>query len=330
MLNNFNPFENLKFDSNICFLSGETLTSQHDTISVFPEWLMQQFQLHDKSFTMIDFVTPILYKNLILPCSENVKNKFNQLDLEIQEVFQNGYNAIKLIDEQKLFLWMSRIIYGILYHDLKLEKEKKELKNDILQISESLKNKFHLFHLMLQSIIYPIQFSEQKPWSIAIVGVKYSKDVFNFRGDPIKLIFSLGLNGFGIVASLHDNGFVKEKESELLNKIGDTILHPIQFEELIARFNYNHFLLKKQPKYNINETQQGILIHSLLGSKNDDIDSVFHLWNDNIFADVLTDYWKPWGLQKKDIISFPNAPISFLEHETTYQFISPDTISYPF
>ena len=55
-----------------------------------------------------------------------------------------------------------------------------------------------------------------------------------------------------------------------------------------------------------------------------------HCTNDKMFSEVLVEYWKPWGLKKTEIVTYPNAPISFLENENTYEFINPETIELPF
>jgi hypothetical protein len=49
-----------------------------------------------------------------------------------------------------------------------------------------------------------------------------------------------------------------------------------------------------------------------------------------MFAQVLAGYWEPWGFTKKDIITLPDAPISFLENDYTYEFIEPESISLPY
>jgi len=43
----------------------------------------------------------------------------------------------------------------------------------------------------------------------------------------------------------------------------------------------------------------------------------------------LQGYWEPWGLDPKDIYTFPDSPLSFLVNETTNEFIAPNEISLP-
>ncbi|MCO5234034.1 MAG: hypothetical protein LC105_12280 [Chitinophagales bacterium] len=325
----FNPFSDLIFNDKICFLTGEELRGENEFITIFPEWVINNYNYRGKSFTMMDNVTQVKYEDLKLPCSTIAREAFLQLDLEIEEAFSKGYTGIKSLDEQRLFLWMGKFVYGILYLDLLLERKKMEKQNKKFDISPVLKKRFGLFHLMLQSLVHPFEFRGTPPWSISIVRLKYSKDIFNFRDSTVNLLFSLGVNGFGIIASLQDSGAVKEHYKELLDKIGTTVLHPIQFEELCAKFLYSNYLLQYPPKYKI-EIEDSLV--SVVSKPIDILDHrpLFGKWDENMFAQVLSGYWEVWGLTKNNIINFPNSPISFLENERTYELISPDTIELPF
>lgn len=327
----FNPFETLHFEESTCFLTGEDLSSPEQSISVFPEWILDRFSLRDKKFTMLDQVTGIHYDDLKLPCSDKVKKAFDELDMQIKEALENGYESVKNIPEEKLFLWMGKFVYGVLYHDITLERRRsiKRPGAKDFAISPSLKKRFSKFHLMLQSLIVPMEFKGVKPWSIAIVKVKYSKDVFNYKDEPTNLNFSLGMNGFGIVACLQDNGAVAKKEKEILQKAGEKILHPIQFEELSARFLYSNYLLKNRGKTAIEVESEKVIIESFPAEETL-TNPLFNPWDDDMFAQVLAGYWEPWGFEKKGIFTFPDSRISFLENELSHEFIEPESIELPF
>jgi hypothetical protein len=175
----------------------------------------------------------------------------------------------------------------------------------------------------------PMEFKGVKPWSIEIVKLKYSKDIFNYKDEPTNLNFSLGVNGFGILACLQDNGVVAQKERNLLGKIGEKTLHPIQFEELAARFLYANYLLKNRGTNTIEVEEDKVIIESFSPEENAG-DSLFAPWDDDMFAQVLAGYWEPWGFTKKDIINLPDSPISFLENDFTREFVEPESIQLPF
>jgi hypothetical protein len=327
----FNPFETLHFEPLTCFLTGADLESVNQQICIFPEWVLDRFSLRDKRFKMMDQVTRIRYEDLKLPCSLEVKKAFKNLDEEIKQAFDSGYDEVKKIPGERLFLWMGRFVYGVLYNDINLEIQRsaKRPQSNGFQLSQLLREKFGKFHLMLQSLVVPMEFKGLKPWSIQIVKVKYSKDTFNYKDEPTNLNFSLGMNGFGIIACLQDNGAVAKKQQDMIDKIGSKILHPIQFEELCARFLYSNYLLKKRTKHNIEANDKKVIIESLplVESVNE---PSFGEWNDDMFAQVLAGYWEPWGFEKKTIYSFPDSPLSFLENDYTHQFIEPESVSLPY
>lgn len=326
----FNPFETLYFDSKTCFLTGNDLQSEEQSICIFPSWILDRFSLRNKRFKMLDQVTGIQYEDLKLPCSEEVKNAFDILDEEIRKAFEGGYDEVKKIPEERLFLWMGKLVYGVLYNDLLLEiiRAGKRKNAKIFQLSDFLKERFGKFHLMLQSLLVPMEFMSPKPWTIRIVKLKYSKDTFNYKDEPMNLNFSLGMNGFGIVACLQDNGAIGENQKDILDKIGEKVLHPIQFEELCARFLYSNYLLRKKSEHHIEIKEDKVIIESFPMTETSG--PLFGSWEDDMFAQVLTGYWEPWGFSKNEIITPPDSPLSFLENDYNYEFIEPESISLPF
>ena len=65
----------------------------------------------------------------------------------------------------------------------------------------------------------------------------------------------------------------------------------------------------------------------LVGSANK---YLFDPWDDDMFAQVLSIYWKPWGITKDKIITFGNSPISYLENNDTFAMVEPESITLPF
>ena len=327
----FNPFETLHLDAATCFLTGADLLSADEQIGVFPDWILERFSLREKKMRMMDQVTGIRYDDLKLPASRDVKTAFENLDAEIKKAFDKGYEEVKKIPEERLFLWMARLVYGVVYHDLCLEIERatKKDKEKEFRLSTLLKERFGKFHLMLQSLMVPIEFKGLKPWTIRIVRLKYSKDTFNYKDEPTNLNFSLGMNDFGIVACLQDNGAVGKNQQDIIDKISDKILHPIQFEELCARFLYANYLIKRRAQHIIQQMDEKVVIESVPVIDTPE-NPLFARWDDNMFAQVLAGYWEPWGLVKSDIITLPDAPISFLENDYTHEFIEPESITLPF
>lgn len=319
----------MDFNPEHCFLTGKQLVSSEEEIHVFPEWILDRYSLREKTFTMLGDGNITKYKDIKVPCSfEVIENALKPLEKEIEAAFSAGYEEVIKLPKQKLFLWMGKLVYGILYNDLRIAMNHQRMQGDKFSISRFLENRFRNLHLMLQSMVVPMEFRGQEPWSIEVVRVKYSKDVFNYKDETNNLNFSLGMHDFGVVACLQDNGANGLFHKDLVQTIGDKVLHPVQFEELCGRFIYSNYLLNQYPEYLVHTTDEKVYVEfvpSELEQKN-----LFKPWEDEMFGQVLANYWKPWGITMQDIVVFPNPPISFLLNEYTDELISAEAITLPF
>lgn len=319
----FNPFKDLIFDEHFCFLSGALTTDQ---MTVFPEWLMSHFKFGDERVEMMDKEKSYRYKDLKLPCSAEVKKAFEDLDDKVKDAYGMGYEGMAALDEELLFHWTSRMVYGLLYYEMIYERDRLLRRGETFALSPALRQRFGLFHLMLQSLIEPITFIGKKPWSIAIFPLKYSADIFSFRDDPINLLFSFGVNGFGFVACLQDDGVILEKQKEVLEKMQGHVLHPVQFEELYARFHYTDYIMQYTPIYRIKSQDGGITIQIA----SDTMPPQFGFWDEDIFAQLLSNYWQVYGIEREDIIKSQKPTLSFLENPYTKDFVDPESIKLPY
>ncbi len=326
----YNPFKNFDFSPQICFLTGQKLHSfKEEQISVFPEWILDRYSLRDKTFKMLEG-SSLWYKDMRMPCSKDViENAIQPLEEEIEKAFTAGYDAVKEIPEERLFQWMAKIMYGVLYQDISIEKRKPVVDGKEFVLPLFLQERFGKLHSLLQSLVCPMDLNGSKLWSIKVFKINISKDVFNYKDETTNLNFSLGMNDFGIVACLQDNGAVANDQQRLTDMFSDKVLHPVQFQEFSARFIYANYLLTRYAEYTMQSTEEKMSIESapLIGTANKPL---FSYWDDDMFAQVLVIYWKPWGIQKDDIIMFGNSPISYLENNDTYKVVEPDSITLPF
>src|SRR5690606_29524153 len=154
-----------------------------------------------------------------------------------------------------------------------------------------------------QSIVEPVTFVGRKPWSIAVFPLKYSADIISFRDDSVNLLFQFGVNGFGFIACLQDNGVIGEKQKDILEKMRGHVLHPVQFEELYARFHYSDYILQYKPEYKIENAGNSVTIEALPVEATEDR-PLFGFWDDEMFAQLLSNYWQVYGIERSDIIRF--------------------------
>lgn len=322
----YRPFEDLIFDDHFCFLSGQLTT---ETISVFPEWLLEHYEFGDERVEMMDKMKTYRFGDLKMPCAPHVKEAFEQLDSKFREAFKTRYEGISKMDEESLFLWTGRIVYGLLYQELIYERNRIQRKGKELDLSPYLKERFGLFHLMLQSLIEPIYFKGKKPWSMTVFPLKYSEDIFSYRDDTVNLLFQMGVDGFGIIVCFQDNGAIGERLNDMLMKMKGHVLHPVQFEELYAHFHYSDYILQQKPKYIIEETENSITIEALPMEPSEGR-PLFGFWDEDIFAQLLANYWSVYGIQKEEILQFQKPRLSYLENPYSKDFILPEDIKLPF
>src|SRR6201989_1044493 len=143
----YTPFEKFNFSNKYCFLSGQPLNSEEERIQGFPTWLMSRFGLEDKPFKLLD-ETMATYKDLKLPCSVEINDTFLEpLEDEIAIAFAQGYDAVKKLDEIKLFQWAGKMLYGIVFNEIQAGIRQQHAAGEEFNISQSIIHKFSHLHL---------------------------------------------------------------------------------------------------------------------------------------------------------------------------------------
>lgn len=309
----FNPFDDFRFDNTTCFLSGEKLQSVDEQIHVFPTWLMRWFDLEERPLKLLD-ESINTYKSFKLPCSTAVADQIAALEAKVETAFNEGFEAVRDLDKTTLFQWVGKLVYGMVFNEIQLGMRQQAMSGESMNFSQVLVHKFRNLHLMLQSIIRPTQFDGTLPFTMVVTKVDNDETTFNYRDEINTLIFSLGMHDFGIIACLQDNGANGIYHDECLEKIGDHILHPIQFEELCARFFYSAYLFSRLPEYTVLPTSDMVYIEPMSFSDGG-AKPVFDPWQVKVYGQVLENFWKPWGFTLFEIIKDPEKPMSFLFDE---------------
>lgn len=323
----YKPFERLNFSKQSCFLSGEKLQSTEEEIQVFPLWLMQEYQLQDKPFKLLD-ESMSTYSHLKLPCSSKVyDDAIEPLEKEIRTAFLSGYDSVIQLPELKLFQWIGKMVYGILFNEIRIGMMQQKAKGEEFIFSQSLVHKFGNLHLMLQSLNKSIVFEGNLPWSIRVFKIDAKQDLFNYRDEINTLTFSIAMKDFGIIACLQDNGTNAIYHKDTLTKITTQPVHPAQFEEICARFFYSNYLFNRLPEYTVMPTADAVFIEAmpLRGMSNKPL---FDSWQNKTFAQVLENFWKPWGILLFEILKDPENPMSYLLNENN-EFLPAHSVDLP-
>ncbi|SEM07587.1 hypothetical protein SAMN05216436_101335 [bacterium A37T11] len=307
----YNPFQNFTFDQKTCFLSGEKLVCPEDEqINVFPLWLMQRYQLEDKPFKLLD-ESICTYKQLKLPCSTAVSVKLDELETEINTAFSAGFEAVRALEPLRLFQWIAKMVYGMVFNEIRSGIKQQAISGEAMNFSQVLAHKFTNLHLMLQSLLLPVEFDGGQPFYIGVYKVANPDEAYNYRDEINTLVFSFRANDFGIIACLQDNKANSVFHREVLAKVANHELHPVQFEELCARFFYSAYLFNRLPEYTVVQTDEAVYIEPMpltaISSK-----PVFDPWQVKTYGQVLENFWKPWGFLLFEIIKDPENPMTFL------------------
>jgi len=306
----YNPFLDFQFDNKTCFLSGKALSSDDEKIQVFPLWMMRSFDLEDKPFKMLD-ESIVTYKQLQLPCSAEVANKLAEVEEKVELAVQNGYNALKELDQLTLFQWVGKILYGVVFNEIQVGIRQAFLSGEQLNFSQALVQKFKNLHFMLQSLIVPMEFENKNPFTIAVFPVDSSPETFMYRDEINTLIFSIRMKDFAIIATLQDNGVHEIYHDEVLAKVKDKVLHPIQFEEICAKYFYSAYLFNRLPEYTYMEVPEKVFVEPM--PLNDwTLKPIFDQWTAKTYGQVLENFWKPWGYTLFEIIKDPENPMTFI------------------
>ncbi|SFT13973.1 hypothetical protein [Sphingobacterium wenxiniae] len=309
----FNPFLDFKFDNKTCFLTGEALQSSEEQIQVFPVWMMQAFSLEEKPFKMLD-ESISTYKALKLPCSIHVAQAFEQVENRVEDAMKKGCEAVKALDTQTLFHWVGKILYGVVFNEIQAGIRQAVMSGEDLNFSQALVHKFRNLHFMLQSLVVSMEFEHVHPFDVQVFSVDNAPETFLYRDEINTLVFSLRMGDFAIVATLQDNGTNAIYHDDVLKMVEGQTLHPIQFEEICARYFYSAYLFNRLPEYTYMETSETIFVEPM--PLNDwTLKPIFDNWQTKTYGQVLENFWKPWGYTLFEIIKDPERPMSFILDE---------------
>ncbi|NTE05072.1 hypothetical protein G6M26_50780 [Agrobacterium tumefaciens] len=309
----YNPFQNFDFLYKKCFLSGNTFNSPVIQVPLIPKWLLAQAGLTGEE--QIQFLDESIrsYHTLVIPVNSEVNEQFlNPLENKIEDAFAKGYAGVTALTELEIFNWIGKFLYGFVYIEMH-SALRKEMTADGLNMSQSLMMKFANLNFMLQNLYTRIEFEDFSPWSITIVKLENEATPFSFRDEINTLTFSLKLKDFGIIACLQDNGTNKRFHQEIIKETNGKALTAEQFEELTARFYYSAYLFNRLPEYTIMPVE-GTTYFEAMPLRGNMSKPLFDVWQHKVYAQVLENFWKPWGYVKFEIIKDPNNPMSFFEN----------------
>ncbi|MEK5163213.1 hypothetical protein NYE69_12850 [Paenibacillus sp. FSL R5-0527] len=305
----------MPLSQNHCFLCGRKLeknTEEH----IFPKWLQHKFNLWDQTITLLNR-TYIPYRMLKIPCCNTCNNEYlSQLEKNISIAVDGGYHSFIQLDEDKIFYWAAKILYGLFFKELSLNIDRKDPQVGTIMNPETME-KFHTLHMLLQGIRFPTQYLPVKPYSIFIFKMyeyddgDWDESNFNYFDSYIQTVYGMKMNDIGFILCIEDSGVQEEFGKEYFDKYKDKTLHPIQLKEIYAKINYKQFLAKYTPRYITIESANERIVQVIQPSGD-----VFDEWSQEIYAHCLAHIWSAYpNLSFEDIYFPPDRVISFLNNE---------------
>lgn len=313
----FDAFELQDFSQNTCFLCGAKLTAANRSDEhVFPKWLLRRFALYNKKLVLLNG-TEIEYRHLKIPCCLVCNNRhLSKIEQRVRDVVE-GDKPIATLDKETLYLWTSKIFYGLLYREvlLPLDRAKREL-GPIVPVD--MIRGYKLLQVFLQSARLDIAFEcihADFPASVFAFQLQEPKTEiakFDFHDDIEHFTIYLRLGRVGIIAAF-DAGAQAFEWRWLYKKYSRARLHPLQFEELGAAMFAKARLFDRTPKLMISGNRRigyHVMILPLRGMSTK---PVFREWNSRAFAECLSiftgipiDHLSPDGNGVMTFMTWPN------------------------
>ena len=312
----YDPFGRMQFGSDTCFLCGAS-TTPADTVPVFPAWLQQRYQLAGKQLQLLDR-SIITYHDLTIPCCPVCREQYLKPLEEKIEVAQNqGFAGFKDLAEKNIFLWLSKIFYGILVRELANESNPLVRPEHAVGENPKMFTKFQAFYKLLQALRVPIEFDDFTPFSLFMLEVADTDDTvpFEYRDELTTMMFSIKMGRVVLVCCLLDNGLLQQALRRVWEDVKGKPLHPVQVAEFTARVYYAAYLLNIIPEYfeRLASPTDNFLTYDTLV---DDITMpVFNPWENTAYAKVLEEMWKPWNITQEQILKNPQEPMSLIYDE---------------
>lgn len=249
------PGETQVFSERACFLCGMLLTDHTRTDEdVFPKWLLREFNLWDARMDLLNG-TSIRYAQLKIPCCSTCNNEFlSQIENTVHAAYVAGFDAFIELDRDTLFLWLAKILYGVLVREMLLPLDRANPDAGPIVGPDILKQ-FRMHHYLLQGAVARVTW-EGNPASVMLyrtqVGAMREKN-FDFADGPFGPFLSLRLGPIGIISVLQDWGALEAHAWAQLEQAKKLVLAPLQFRELMAVGRFWAYKFNRVPNYLISQ-----------------------------------------------------------------------------
>lgn len=242
------------FANNRCFLCGTALDGTNRTDEhVFPQWLLRRCELWNQKLTLLNR-TEIPYAQIKIPCCFTCNNIYlSPIENRVGQAFKSGPEAVRALDRTDLFVWLSKVYYGLLILELNLVADRADPSAGNIMIPEWVE-RFKMHHMLMQVARGVVKWQPSDfPASIFVFECQVPNNVrqtFDY-GDSLYFPFlSIRIGNVGIVASLQDWGSMEHTmEISRFTAASRTALHPQQWRQIHAIGLYTVSLFDRTPSH---------------------------------------------------------------------------------
>lgn len=302
--------ENRKIGDDVCFFCAH----QHNKSSmsmehVFPRWLQEKFDIWDNKISLLN-KTMINYRQLLVPCCPQCNNKYlSKIERDVKFVCENGIKAVEDF-KLSLFLWLSKIWYGMLYKELFLPYDRSIPEFGNILDGEIINQ--YCDHLeFMQAARDEILLKDFDPFSIfafecqTIDTPSLNYDYFD---DAITMVSAMRMGKVGIIMVFRDGG-AQSGFADALYEETPYPLHPLQFREMCAKIIYKESIRDRTPKRIAIEAPGKIPEYYQLPLLGFSLKPYYRDWDIEIYAKYLSALS---GIGIEDIYKPPNRIVSWL------------------
>ncbi len=262
----------------------------------------------------------------MLPTCNNVH--LSKIEESMRVAVDKGPDAVAALPAASVYMWLSKLFYGILYREHLLMADRRVGKRPI--VPKGVLRELRLHHDFMQGICRTVGFPFGVPGSIFIFGTSLPSRIeqqFDFIDNHQNLSIALRMGSVGLVCCLQDGGSTKRFHDHLKHPYHrKSRLHPMQFREATAQIFYKSMLLETSPFFTVVENPNELLVIT----QNPQHIS-FRDWNWFTFCKLLAYYWDQpveeiyggnigWASSIRD----ENRRFRKLDADAHYRFLVPD------
>ncbi len=237
-----------------CFLCGEEFAATElGQEHIFAKWLQGKFNLWDRVLVLLNG-TKIPYRNLKIPACAACNNiSLSKVEDKIARALQGGASEVRALGHEILYLWAAKLFFGTLYAEALLPLNRAARDQGPI-VGEGALDGFRFMHLTMQAARTSMTFSSDETHyhsSILVFPVQQHPDPaqrFMYRDDVNYGCIAVRLDTVGIIC-VTDGGAQERLAEEVLPKLFEHNLHPLQFEEISAKVFMKARTMTRTPKY---------------------------------------------------------------------------------